>query len=503
MQTFELAGAYAYRSFLNNPASVDDFNQLVFADAELTLFVAPDGTATGLLSWPTLPENTRAFMDISGRMTRHDPPLIELRGVGRPNTSTQDFVYGYELTLARTWEKTTRPRIALVGSVIRLEDHGQAKAGVTASVVAVKQDFIEPRNLPESALIESTAAMLSSKWHRLWHATWHTTRALWRRFKLAETAPKIEAKGWGVARPPLQISPTATWIDLENGAGEDFLFMHRLMIGHVRADYAAHNAPPLESWKTIPSPTTPQRVYAPRVTPEGGIEFALDPKACGNAVPNTDEWAKTPDFYRLTMRNWEQYFTNPRTLSALSLGALGNLLEFTIHNAMHNRWATPARDPDTGEIILNPSSGQPDARPDFDFSDKWSSPKYDYLGEFYSSHVNPVFWRLHGWVDDRIEDWFRAHEAVAPGRVKRRKLHGVDWFEVNAPFVQVEQPFIGVSPHGGDQQAEIETMLAVMKLIEDDINASTPTVADQAFAESVAPPLVRPSQSFVTRVPMP
>lgn len=257
MQTFELAGAYAYRSFLNKPAPVEDFNQLVFTDAELNLFIAQDGTVTGLLSWLTLPENTRAFMDISGRMTRHEAPLIELRGVGRPNTSTQDFVCGYELTAARTWDDPARPRTALVGSVIRLDDRGQAKARSTARVVAVKRDVIEPRNPPESALIESTAAMLSGKWRRLWHAAWHTMRAL----------------------------------------------------------------------------------------------------------------------------------------SALSLAALANFLEAVIHNAMHNRWAAPAPDPDTDEFILNPSSGWPDAHPDFDFLDKWNPPKYDYFGEFPSSRVRPVFSR--------------------------------------------------------------------------------------------------------------
>ena len=25
--------------------------------------------------------------------------------------------------------------------------------------------------------------------------------------------------------------------------------------------------------------------------------------------------------------------------------------------------------------------------------------------------ANPVFWRLHGWIDDRINDWFAAHEG--------------------------------------------------------------------------------------------
>ena len=59
-------------------------------------------------------------------------------------------------------------------------------------------------------------------------------------------------------------------------------------------------------------------------------------------------------------------------------------------------------------------------RDTFDFDPMWDDPKYDYLGEFYSSHVNPLFWRLHGWVDDRIEDWFNAHESMQPGEIERQ-----------------------------------------------------------------------------------
>ncbi len=31
------------------------------------------------------------------------------------------------------------------------------------------------------------------------------------------------------------------------------------------------------------------------------------------------------------------------------------------------------------------------------------------MGDTYSSHLNPIFWKLHGWVGDRIEDWCVAH----------------------------------------------------------------------------------------------
>ena len=52
MDVRQLTGYYTYRSFLNNPIPVDDFNQIKFAEAELFLNVQTDGTITGTLSFP-------------------------------------------------------------------------------------------------------------------------------------------------------------------------------------------------------------------------------------------------------------------------------------------------------------------------------------------------------------------------------------------------------------------------------------------------------------------
>lgn len=30
------------------------------------------------------------------------------------------------------------------------------------------------------------------------------------------------------------------------------------------------------------------------------------------------------------------------------------------------------------------------------------------------SHVNPIFWKLHVWVDARIDDWMEANELTGP-----------------------------------------------------------------------------------------
>jgi hypothetical protein len=78
-----------------------------------------------------------------------------------------------------------------------------------------------------------------------------------------------------------------------------------------------------------------------------------------------------------------------------------------------------------------------------------------------------LFWKLHGWVDDRIEDWFNAHEATHPGEIKRYEYKGVKWFKPGK-WVQVLNPFYWPERqhHHDDEQEEIDVMLKVMEIIK-------------------------------------
>jgi hypothetical protein len=220
----------------------------------------------------------------------------------------------------------------------------------------------------------------------------------------------------------------------------------------------------------------PQFVYTERDDPakpgQKVMEYAADQS--GFMVPPPDEQAfvdllganvvflKSAGYFGSVMGPLARIFESPRYLSSLSLGALGNLLEFTIHNAMHMRWSTLPRDPATGTVA---------ARGDFDFDPKWDDPRYDFLGEFYSSHINPLFWRLHGWVDDRIEDWFQAHEAATPGQIERADHNGVSWFKPG-PWVQAAEPFdwptceMDHHHHDDCDQQAVATMLEVMDIVQ-------------------------------------
>jgi hypothetical protein len=471
----ELAGYYTYRSFLNDPLPENDFNKIKFAEAELFLIPESNGALTGTLSFPA-DEGAleKQFMDITGsiKILPSSSPTIEFTSKGRPNTKIFDYLYNHSCSIARIWEKGIDQRLALTGSVLRAQDQGSgdhiAKAGATASFIAVKREFTEPRDIKAVAIIPSALSMVASKSHRLKHMTWHALRGVWN--DLDETSKmKIQDLGWGLERPPFNKDGMLV---LDNGAGEDFLFMHRMMITMIRDDYASKGVPYIESWKTLPSPNTAQFSYSEQDDPEhtGKKIYRFNSSDSGFMVPPaqpTDDdslkFLKSPEFFRYVMSQLERQFKRESYLSALSLGALGNLLEFTIHNQMHMRWSSVSRDP---------KSGKPAIRDDFDFDPKWDDPKYDYLGEFYSSHVNPVFWRLHGWIDDRIEDWFSAHEAAHPGDVERYEYRGVSWFKPGK-WVQVSKPFYWPEQHGmhhhasnDDDQKETDTMLKVLEIIK-------------------------------------
>ena len=115
---------------------------------------------------------------------------------------------------------------------------------------------------------------------------------------------------------------------------------------------------------------------------------------------------------------WESQYQDPDYLSRLTLAQFGSEVELNIHDWLHMRWATVTRDPSNGMPVVG------DREPS-DYAARWFRDENDYLGDPFSSHVNPVFWRFHGWIDDRIEDWFRAHERAHPGEVQRREVNGV------------------------------------------------------------------------------
>ena len=428
MQKNPFEGAWTYRSFYNKPEPVLSFDDIRLAQAQLTLAETGADWLAGKLQFgdPSL------FIEMVGVSTYSDGQhSLRMRGTGVANSPTAGWIYDYVATLAAHWPQGDRQVPAIVGTVTRTAYHEQnRRAGETFSFVAVRNAPPMPEIAPLPA---SVLTHFADKEHRLHHAVWHALRNNWESLP-PSIQQAIEALHWKPARPARTSTKRGDIKEphVRNGSGEDFLFFHRQMVSMFRS-LMQHANGSIVTWETIPRPGEAGE-EAPPVWSIPGSE----------ALARRFAALKTDDFYWSRMRWWDQQFKDPTHLSTLTLGEFGSLIEFSVHNDMHIRWSAAPRDPKTNAIL-------PLGRPPADTDDRWDDPKYDWLGEFYSSHVNPFFWRLHGWIDDRIDDWFRAHEAAHPNEVMEIILHGTPWFRSDR-WVIVGHPWIWpdhlVSHHG-------------------------------------------------------
>jgi hypothetical protein len=239
-------------------------------------------------------------------------------------------------------------------------------------------------------LPQAVIAMMAERSHRMHHYLWHEVRNGWLSFS-PEDRKRIAALGWEPPRPARRARPDGSSEPiLDNNSGEDFLYMHRDMIASVNAKLAQvrdEAYPKVQGWQSPPPPTDKDWPVPP---------------AYSLGDPGSDQYiqqCKSNDFYSGQLTDWVKSYTDAKTLKSMSLGELGSRLEFTIHNQMHMRWSSkpagvrPDADPATPEVIAK----------------NWDRSTYNWLGDTYSSHVNPVFWKLHGWVDSCIDRWMQAN----------------------------------------------------------------------------------------------
>lgn len=230
---------------------------------------------------------------------------------------------------------------------------------------------------------------MAQRRRRIHHYLWHRVRDSWLRLsEIERQAVRDVNPGWVPPRPALDALGRPL---RDNDSGEDFLFMHRQMIAladDILARAGDPNYPRVEGWRRMPPPDD-----ADYLVPE---------------FPDSElEQVKSPTYFRRFIARWERQFTDPQYLKGVTLGQLGSDIEFTICHALHVRWA--ARSP-VGYRQPEQFTRQ--------ISEQWDAPAYDYLGDTYSSHVNPLFWKIHGWIDERIEDWKSAQGIT--GDIERR-----------------------------------------------------------------------------------
>jgi hypothetical protein len=217
--------------------------------------------------------------------------------------------------------------------------------------------------------------------HRRFHLyLWDRLRNGWLRLREEERqAVRDINPAWEPPRP----ARDETFLPIkENDSGEDFLFMHRRTIAlanAILAEVGDPSYPRVEGWKRVPPPGDAD--YPVPDFPDSGLEEV-----------------RSVEHFERYIAPWERQYTDFDYLRSVTLGRLGSDIEFTICADVHMRWAAPSKVGYRPNTILTRG-----------ISERWDAPAYNYLGDTYSSHVHPIFWKLHGWVDDRVEDWKRAN----------------------------------------------------------------------------------------------
>src|SRR3954447_13326582 len=91
----------------------------------------------------------KLFMDITKGSVKilQDQFNFEFTAQGHKDTEIFDYLYDYYGSVAHTWKNGVNQRLSLAGTVLRAQDHGSgdhvAKAGATASFIAIQRDFTE------------------------------------------------------------------------------------------------------------------------------------------------------------------------------------------------------------------------------------------------------------------------------------------------------------------------------------------------------------------------
>ncbi|MGP0011297.1 pyoverdine maturation tyrosinase PvdP [Pseudomonas sp.] len=344
-------------------------------------------------------------------------------------------LYELSLVLDEVWDTFGNAGSGTLSGHVERLDRPLALAQLDNRFVAVKQVFPEARE--RIGLDASLLSRLVSPEHRLFHQLWHASRDKWHTLS-EDKRNGLRGIGWQPGPRDKERDARGPRKD-RNGSGIDFFFMHRHMLQMARS------MQPLPSWRRFPLPQPElerdRQGFARYFDNQDGC--AVPPTWLASSDDDYSQWVsdiKSAETWHSNFQAWESRYSDPRYLSRLTLGQFGSEVELGLHDWLHMRWASVARDPSNGAPV-------PMAREFTDFAPRWFTPQNDFLGDPFSSHVNPVFWMFHGWIDDRLEDWFRAHERFHPGAVTRLEVNGVPWFAPGR-WVEVDDPWLGPTTHG-------------------------------------------------------
>lgn len=214
--------------------------------------------------------------------------------------------------------------------------------------------------------MQTIRPMLGDPAHLAWHADWHLLRGS----SEPLTAPVFaKAKASGLVPESMSFQNFGSTYAVGGVlAGENFFYMHRLMIKMVQLELAAANLPCFAPWSDLPTSVDDAKWPVPK-------KFN-SPDARTRAVQKLE-----------AMRAQLARFRNPQLLSKISLNRLGEIIEPRLHLELHAFYQS------------NPVCSPEGRRQGF----------CDDLVPVQTSPLNKHFWKLHGLIDGLIGDWLKAH----------------------------------------------------------------------------------------------
>jgi hypothetical protein len=229
------------------------------------------------------------------------------------------------------------------------------------------------------SLPDDVIRSLATRGQRHRHLLWHTVRNAWCAFSDEQQRDFMTRyPGWVPPHPAMAKDGS---IIIGHSAGFDFLGMHHLMIDMVNVLLRKAGALPIRAWDRPPA--------------NEEVPIQAVSGATGDELRCKATW-----FWSVLDQECRR-LRDPALLRKLSLDALGTMIEFGVHNAMHLRFGEHPRD---GVRLSDPTLSIP-------VHVRFDDPSYNTLLDMYSAHVHPLFWRLHGWIDDCIVHWQVAHHV--------------------------------------------------------------------------------------------
>jgi len=204
--------------------------------------------------------------------------------------------------------------------------------------------------------------MLGEKGHLEWHASWHKLRT------------PISADDFNAAKEARRIERNISLEEFKaqhaiGGRldGEDFLYMHRMMIKMVQTSLAKSGLACMSPWLEIPD--------------LDDVRWPLPRRL-------KDDQARAEAERNLTLyRNQLKKLRNPILLKKISLNRLGQMVEPGLHQNLHNFYRG------------NPVCSR-------------EAKAQGYCDDLLPNETSPLnkhFWKLHGLVDSLIGDWLEAN----------------------------------------------------------------------------------------------